>query len=656
MTPNLQLWVIPVLPLIGAAINGLLGRRSSHQAVSLVALAFCGGAFAWALYVASRFSSFTIPHSEFLAPWIRIGGFSADFAFYLDPLSLVMLLVVTGVGFLIHIYSVGYMWEEGGYYRFFSYLNLFMFFMLTLVLANNYLLMFIGWEGVGLASYLLIGFWFTKDSAASAGKKAFIVNRIGDFGFLIGLFLLIQHFNSLDFAKVFDSVKHLPAGAATESLLTTIGILLMVGACGKSAQIPLYVWLPDAMEGPTPVSALIHAATMVTAGVYMVARSHVIFERAPSALTVVAIIGTLTAFFAATIGIAQTDIKKVLAYSTVSQLGYMFMACGVGAFSAGIFHLMTHAFFKGLLFLAAGSVIHAVGGEQDMRKMGGLRSYIPWTFLTMGIATLAIAGIPPLAGFWSKDEILWKAYSGPHGSWVFWLIGIVTAFITSFYMFRLLFMTFFGEYHGSKVDAHGRVSRGRGHDNHAHGEPHESPMVMLVPLMILAVLSLVGGLVGLGNRFEHFLAPLFGSVEVSEAAGETASRFAEYVLMGVSIGVAILGFILAYVLYVSRPYLHQRIADSLNGLYVAVVNKYYVDELYASLFVKPLIDGSTHILWQGVDRKVIDDTVNNAADGARHVSDEVRHMQSGNVRSYAGWVAAGSAVLIAYMIWQGAER
>ncbi len=650
MNPFLNLWLIPVLPLAGAAINGFFGKKSSKRTVSVVGLFFSGAAFAWALWVAALFSSLSLPYQEFVAHWIRSGSFTADFALYLDQLSLVMLLVVTGVGFLIHIYSVGYMWDDPSYYRFFAYLNLFMFFMLTLVLANNYLLMFIGWEGVGLASYLLIGFWFTKDSAASAGKKAFIVNRIGDFGFLIGLFLLIQHFNSLDFAKVFDSVTHLSAGPRTETLLTTIGILLMVGACGKSAQIPLYVWLPDAMEGPTPVSALIHAATMVTAGVYMVARSHVIFERAPSALTVVAIVGTLTALFAATIGIAQTDIKKVLAYSTVSQLGYMFMACGVGAFSAGIFHLMTHAFFKGLLFLAAGSVIHAVGGEQDMRKMGGLKSYIPVTFATMGIATLAIAGIPPLAGFWSKDEILWKAYQA---NWVIWLVGIVTAFITSFYMFRLLFMTFFGEYHGSQVDAHGRVSHGHGHDNHAHGEPHESPMVMLVPLMILAVLSLVGGLVGWHNHFEHFLAPVFGSAAVAEGAGESASRSTELLLMGISVVVAFLGLWLAYVLYVSKPYLPQRIADRLNGLYEAVINKYYVDELYARLFVKPLVDGSTHILWQGVDRKAIDDTVNNAADGARHVSDEVRHMQSGNVRSYAGWIAAGAALVIAYMVWLG---
>src|SRR6202049_4034818 len=414
MTPNPYLWVVPILPLAGAAINGLFGRRSSKKTISTVALVFCGAAFAMALYLAAGFSSASAPYYFDLAHWIRSGNFQVDFSFYLDQLSLVMLLVVTGVGFLIHIYSVGYMWDDDGYYRFMSYLNLFMFFMLTLVLAKNYLVLLIGWEGVGLASYLLIGFWFTKDSAAAAGKKAFIVNRIGDFGFLIALFLMIKHFGSLNFVQVFRVVSGLPSEVAGASLLTSIGLLLMVGAAGKSAQLPLYVWLPDAMEGPTPVSALIHAATMVTAGVYMVVRSSAIFEHAPIALLVVAIIGTLTALFAATIGVVQTDIKKVLAYSTISQLGYMFMAFWGGRYSAGIFHLMTHAFFKGLLFLAAGSVIHAVGGEQDMRKMGGLRSYIPWTFLTMGIATLAIAGIPPFAGFWSKDEILWKAYSSDH--------------------------------------------------------------------------------------------------------------------------------------------------------------------------------------------------------------------------------------------------
>ena len=461
MTPNLHLWLIPVLPLVGAAINGLFGKKFSRQAVVGVALLFSGAAFALVLAVAARFSSLSTPHIEFLATWIRAGSFQADFAFYLDQLSLIMLLVVTGVGFLIHIYSVGYMWEEGGFYRFFAYLNLFMFFMLTLVLSSNYLLMFVGWEGVGLASYLLIGFWFTKDSAASAGKKAFIVNRVGDFGFLIALFLLIKHFGSLNYETVFQSVSPMSPETGGAGLLTAIGLLMMVGAAGKSAQIPLYVWLPDAMEGPTPVSALIHAATMVTAGVYMVARSHVIFDRAPSALTVVAIIGTLTALFAATIGIAQTDIKKVLAYSTISQLGYMFMACGVAAYSAGIFHLMTHAFFKGLLFLAAGSVIHAVGGEQDMRRMGGLKEHIPWTFWTMTAATFAIAGFPPFAGFFSKDEILFRA---AQVSLVYWGLGVFTAFLTSFYMFRLWFLTFFGTYRGTEPagEAHGS------HDAHGH--------------------------------------------------------------------------------------------------------------------------------------------------------------------------------------------
>jgi NADH-quinone oxidoreductase subunit L len=407
------------------------------------------------------------------------------------------------------------------------------------------------------------------------------------------------------------------------------------------------------MEGPTPVSALIHAATMVTAGVYMVARSHVIFERAPSALMVVAIIGTLTALFAATIGIAQTDIKKVLAYSTVSQLGYMFMACGVGAFSAGIFHLMTHAFFKGLLFLAAGSVIHGVGGEQDMRKMGGLRQYMPWTFATMGIATLAIAGIPPLAGFWSKDEILWRAFEREPA---YWLVGVITAFITSFYMFRLMYLTFGGEYRGATLQAaHGHDAHGHDDHGHGHGEPHESPRVMLAPLVVLAVLSVIGGLVGYGNRFEHFLDPVFQQkvVEVAQGSPPEALKSIEYLLMGVSISVAALGWILAYLLYSRRPELPARIAASLGGVYQAVVHKYYIDELYAALFVKPLIEGSSAILWKGIDQGIIDAAVNNSADAARHVSDNVRHMQSGNLRSYAGWVAAGSAVVIAYMIWMG---
>ena len=654
MTPNLHLWLIPLLPLVGAAINGLLGKRFSRQTVSAVALAFCGAAFVMALWIAAQFSALNVPHLETLATWIRAGAFQADFAFYLDQLSLVMLLVVTGVGFLIHIYAVGYMWEEGGFYRFFSYLNLFMFFMLTLVLASNYLLMFIGWEGVGLASYLLIGFWFTKDSAAAAGKKAFIVNRIGDFGFLIALFLMIQHFGSLNFAQVFSSVSNFGVESGT-GLLTSIGLLLMVGAAGKSAQLPLYVWLPDAMEGPTPVSALIHAATMVTAGVYMVARSHTIFERAPVALMVVAIVGTLTALFAATIGVCQTDIKKVLAYSTISQLGYMFMACGVGAFSMGIFHLMTHAFFKGLLFLAAGSVIHAVGGEQDMRRMGGLRTKIPWTFWTMTAATFAIAGFPPFAGFFSKDAILFQAFTSPYGSWVYGAIGVFTAFLTSFYMFRLWFLTFFGEYRGEESAGHDEHSRAGAPALHGHGGIHESPKVMLIPLVILAVLSVCGGWIG-SERFDKFLAPALHS---DSATVETATpthaeeRASETLLTGVSIVAAFGGLGLAWLLYHRRPQLPQEIAQALGGFYQAVLQKYYVDELYAVLFVKPLVDGSTKLLWHGIDRDVIDATLDNSADGARTVSDAARHMQSGNIRSYAGWVAAGAAAVVAYMVWMG---
>src|SRR3954447_13193106 len=433
MNENLHLWLIPVLPLIGAAINGLFGRRFPQRVVNAVALAFPGAALVQALWIASRFGSLeTIPHIEVLGRWIQAGSFTVNFGFQLDQLSMIMLLVVTGVGFLIHIYSVGYMAHEGGYYRFFAYLNLFMFFMLTLILANNYLLMFVGWEGVGLASYLLIGFYFLKDSAANAGKKAFIVNRIGDFGFLIAMFLIIKLVGSLDYNIVFSYISKQMSIEQHWGTLTITALLLMLGAAGKSAQIPLYVWLPDAMEGPTPVSALIHAATMVTAGVYMVGRNAVLFSHAPQVMTIVAIVGVLTALMAASIGLVQYDIKRVLAYSTVSQLGYMFTAMGVGAFSAGAFHLMTHAFFKALLFLGSGSVIHAMAGEQDMRRMGGLKKYLPVTYATMMIGTLAIAGIPPFAGFFSKDEIVANAWAQ---SKLLGLVLLFTAFLTSFYMF-----------------------------------------------------------------------------------------------------------------------------------------------------------------------------------------------------------------------------
>ncbi len=659
MNPNLYLWLIPLLPLTGAALNGFFGRRLSKTGVSAVALAFSGAAFLMALRVLLSLSSLTLPYVETGISWIRSGSFHVNFAYYLDQLSLVMLMVVTGVGFLIHIYSVGYMWEDDGFWRFFSYLNLFMFFMLTLILANNYLLMFIGWEGVGLASYLLIGFYFLKDSAAAAGKKAFITNRIGDFGFLIALFLIIQHFGTLDYQKVFAGVAQLPAETMSTGLLTAIGILLMVGACGKSAQIPLYVWLPDAMEGPTPVSALIHAATMVTAGVYIVARSHAIFDKAPTALLVVAVIGTLTAIFAATIGIAQTDIKKVLAYSTVSQLGYMFMACGVAAYSAGVFHLMTHAFFKGLLFLGSGSVIHALSGEQDMRQMGGLRKKIPWTFWTMTAGTVAIAGIPPFAGFWSKDEILWRAYSqGP--SKIIWALGLLTAFITSFYMFRLLFMTFFGEYRG-KLESGGQAAHG--HDDHGHGSPghggiHESPMVVLVPLMILAVLSIGGGFI----NAPKFLEPVFKTQVLfleDHAAGKTPAteesgdKGTETTLMIVSVGVALLGAGLAWVLYLKSPHLPGQIANSLGGLYRTVHNKYYVDQLYSFFLIAPLIAMSRKWLWKGIDQGLIDTVINDSAQGTSDLGGALKHMQSGNLRSYAAWLTLGAAVIVAYMVWLG---
>jgi NADH-quinone oxidoreductase subunit L len=667
-----QPWLIPILPLVGALVNGLFGKRFTKSVVAAIALFFTGASFLFAcVHAYALVSSGAAALETSYGTWIRAGNFSVDYGIYLDHLSLVIMLVVTGVGFLIHVYSVAYMEHEGGYYRFFAYLNFFMFFMLTLVLANNYLLMFVGWEGVGLASYLLIGFFFLKDSAANAGKKAFITNRVGDFGFLIALFLLIQHFGTLRYAAVFDIASHFPA-ETTAGVLTAIGLLMLVGACGKSAQIPLFVWLPDAMEGPTPVSALIHAATMVTAGVYMVCRSNAIFSRAPIALLAVAIIGTLTSFFAATIGITQPDIKRVLAYSTVSQLGYMFMAAGVAAYSASVFHLMTHAFFKALLFLGAGSVIHGIGGEQDMRKMGGLRKYMPWTFWTMLIATLAISGIPPFAGFFSKDEILWQAFSSPHGSKIFWGIGVITTFMTSFYMFRLIFLTFTGEYRGAPPEAHSA------HDAHAspsashgasHGTPHESPWLMLAPLVLLGVLSVIGGWVGIGNRFEHFLAPVIQTVSAEQDAaqnGEAAttpvsesegaageSKSLENILMAVSVLVAFSGLGLAWFLYVKNPALPAKIAAASGGLYKLVLNKYWIDEIYSAAIIGPLVAFSRIVLWQTVDQKLIDGTVNEGAVAARDVSQIIRQQQSGLVRSYAGWIAAGAAAVVAYMVWMG---
>jgi NADH-quinone oxidoreductase subunit L len=653
------LWIVPLLPLLGSAVNGLFGEKWTNKIVSTVAIGSTGLSFLAAIEAVREFfeSGQTPFHKEFFT-WIAAGNFRAGFDLQMDQLTVVMVLVVTGVGWLIHIYATGYMAHEGGYYRFFSYLNLFMFFMLILVLAANYVLLFVGWEGVGLSSYLLIGFYFLRKSAADAGKKAFILNRIGDFGFMLGMFLLFRAFHTLDFQAIFTSstLQGWPVELSGHlGTLTFACLLLFMGACGKSAQLPLYVWLPDAMEGPTPVSALIHAATMVTAGVYVVARSHILFSHAPTAMLVVAIVGCATAFFAATIGLVQTDIKKVLAYSTVSQLGYMFLACGVGAFSAGIFHLMTHAFFKALLFLAAGSVIHAIGGEQDMNKMGGLSKKIRWTYVTMLTATLAIAGFPPFAGFFSKDSILLSAFQSEYGGrnvgYALYGFGLLTALLTSFYMFRLIFLTFKGQ---PRYDEH-KV------------HVHESPNNMLVPLMILAVLSIVGGwfaapafLPAGTDYFAKFLEPVFSPIYGSSSlaglktlalSDEAEAHSLEISLAVVAVAVALVGGLFAYWLYLKRPEKADGLAKSMKPAYTTLLNKYYVDELYAAIVVKPLLWISTNVLWKGADVAGIDGAVNGIAEGAKAIGDGVRHAQSGNTRSYAVWVVVGALVVIAVIFF-----
>jgi len=643
------LWIVPLLPLLGSAVNGFFGAKWPNKIVNIVAIGSTGLSFLGAIEAVHEFFDYFAQkqqpfHREFFT-WIAAGNFRAGFDLQMDQLTVVMVLVVTGVGWLIHIYATGYMAHEGGYYRFFSYLNLFMFFMLILVLAANYVLLFVGWEGVGLCSYLLVGFYFLRKSAADAGKKAFIVNRIGDFGFMLGTFLLFKTFGTLDFVQLFAKADPWPADAMGHlGTLTIACLLLFMGACGKSAQLPLYVWLPDAMEGPTPVSALIHAATMVTAGVYVVARSHILFAHAPTAMLVVAIVGCATAFFAATIGLVQTDIKKVLAYSTVSQLGYMFLACGVGAFSAGIFHLMAHAFFKALLFLAAGSVIHAMGGEQDMNRMGGLSKKIRWTYVTMLTATLAIAGFPPFAGFFSKDSILLSAFQSEYGGrnvgYALYGFGLATALLTAFYMFRLIFLTFHGK---PRYDEH-------------HVHVHESPNNMLVPLMILALLSVVGGwfaapafLPGGTDYFAKFLQPVFRNVEVVGAEAEVHSL--EIWLAAVAVAVALAGALFAYWLYLKRPEKADGVAKSLKPAYTTLLNKYYVDELYAAAVVRPLLWISTNVLWKTVDVAGIDGAANGIAEGAKAIGDGVRHAQSGNTRSYAVWVVVGALVVIAVIFF-----
>ena len=643
----LLLMLLP--PLAGAALNGIFGRRFSQALVSWIACGATGLSMFFALLAAWTFSHL-IPepasclHSYFT--WIESGSLRADFAIYYDRLTLVMTVTVTVVAFLIHLYSRGYMEQEGGYYRFFSYLNLFLFMMLTLVSAANYPLMFVGWEGVGLCSYLLIGFYFPKKSASDAGKKAFIVTRIGDVGFTVGVALLFWTFGSVDFHEVFQRVSALNKGEL-EGTLTAIGILLFLGAVGKSAQLPLYVWLPDAMEGPTPVSALIHAATMVTAGVYMVARSNVLYAHAPQALELIAIVGCLTAFYAATIAVAQNDLKRLLAYSTISQLGYMFVGCGVGVFAAGIFHLMTHAFFKSLLFLAAGSVMHALSGELDMRKMGGLRHQMRTTFWTFLIATLAISGIPFFSGFFSKDEILAGAYEGPLGKP--WLYGLatLTAALTAFYMFRAVFMTFFGS---SRIDPE------------VEHHVHESGPKMARPLIALAFLSVIAGYLswpkalGGSERFDQYLEPVFNSSEAllrSGAVQTGAHDVSGIALMGFSLGAALAGILIAWWFYLKSPAWPDRLAERFSGFYRVLVNKYYVDEFYHWLVVRPVRVGSEKVLWQDIDAGVIDGVlVNGAAETTAGVGGILRRMQSGNIRSYAAWVLLGAVLWLGYIIFR----
>jgi NADH-quinone oxidoreductase subunit L len=602
----MQLWLIPTFPLAGFLLNGIFGRRVSKAVINTIAIGSVLLSFAWVLKTLIGLGSLDTAHTERYFTWIQSGTLRIGFDFTVDRLTAVMLLVVTGVGSIIHIYSIGYMEHEEGYDRFFAYMNLFMFFMLTLVLGANFLVLFIGWEGVGLCSYLLISFYYTKKFATNAGNKAFIVNRIGDFGFSLAIFLIVVNFGSLDFGMVFSGVA-----GKSEATLTTIAMLLLVGACGKSAQLPLYVWLPDAMAGPTPVSALIHAATMVTAGVYMVARSYPIYTHAPAAMQAVAIIGVLTAFFAATIGLAQNDIKKVFAYSTVSQLGYMFLAEGSGAFSAGIYHLVTHAFFKALLFLASGSVIHALSGEQDLRNMGGLWKKTPWTFATMLCAGLAISGFPLTSGYFSKDEILVAAYH--YSPWMYWL-GVITAGMTAFYVFRAIFMAFTGTYRGQ-----------------AH--PHESPAVMLGPLAVLAALSIVGGF---AFKVPEYLSPVLPLAPEGHDLGP----------MVISVTFGLAGIALAYLFYVARPGLADAFVMHTAGLYKLVYNKFFVDEAYAAAIVDPVVMGSREVLWKGMDAGLIDGTVNGIGARARGIGGILKLLQSGNIRSYAVWVLLGSVVIL----------
>lgn len=638
------IYISILLPLLGFLINGLFGSKiKNEKIIGIIGSGAIGLSFI--IVLLAFIETLGLPVDErknvvTLFTWMKVAGLDISFAYLVDQLSLVMGLIVTGVGFIIHVYAIGYMHGDKAFWRFFAYKNLFIFAMMNLILADNFVVLFLGWEGVGLCSYLLIGFWydrkFEKGTTADAAKKAFVVNRIGDFGFLLGMFLIFATFGSLKFEEVFARADMFPV---SEAVYGFIALFLFIGATGKSAQIPLFVWLPDAMAGPTPVSALIHAATMVTAGVYMVARCSIIFVSAPTVMTIIAVIGLLTALMAATIGLVQNDIKKVLAYSTVSQLGYMFLALGVGAFTAGIFHVMTHAFFKALLFLGAGSVIHAMHEEQNIKNYGGLKKYMPQTYFTFLIAAIAISGIPPLSGFFSKDEILWFAYS--QGSIVYWVLGALTALLTAFYMFRLVNLTFEGKPRfGSNL------------------HPHESPKVMTVPLIILAVLSVIGGFIGIpeifsgehGNQFHNWLAPVFAQAERKMAIYGVHSHTEELILMIISVAGAAFAIWFARYIYLRNAKPVNQVITSMKGFYNTLMNKYYVDEVYDAAVINPIVKVSRTFLWKFTDNKIIDGLVNGLSDVVNQLSLNLRKMQTGVTQFYALIIVVGIAAALLWII------
>ncbi len=623
--------LVPLFPLIGFLINGFFGKKMSKGMSGAIACVSILASFVVSVLIFMEVNASSQKSNVVeIFSWINSDTLKIPFSFLVDPLSLVFLLIITGIGFLIHVYSIGYMHEDEGFSRFFTYLNLFIFFMLLLVLGNNYLIMFVGWEGVGLCSYLLIGFWFKNNAYNKAANKAFIMNRIGDLGFLLGITLIFTTFGSITFGEVFDK-----AGSVPTATITTIAILLFIGAMGKSAQLPLYTWLPDAMAGPTPVSALIHAATMVTAGIYMVVRSNIFYSISDTASEFVAIVGALTAIFAATIGLLQTDIKKILAYSTVSQLGLMFLALGVGAYSSAVYHVTTHAFFKALLFLCAGSVIHAMGGEQDIRRMGGLKKALPITFMTMLLGTIAISGVPPFSGFFSKDEILAHVYEH---SPLLWFVGSITSLATAFYMFRMLYLTFYNKFRGTHEQEH---------------HLHESPKSMTIPLMVLAALAIVGGVLGLPEfwGFKNWMSENLNSVIIRKNPS-ILSHDTEWTLMIIAVGVALSTIYFAYQMFVKYKVLPSEKESDMKPFQRIVLNKYYVDEFYDSAIRKPL-DGISSAFYKFFDKRLIDGIVESVGTSVKWVSGEMRKLQTGHIGFYIMAMVVG---IIAIMFFSLMKR